>query len=119
MRYHYNKPKIFNSVCGQTYCCDHPLYNRCTLYLIDGVGLAVIQQRFKRISKSTYWTEIDPWLVDDIFNQSRFLELFKERASSPVDDLYPTMSVRQIMWALKMKPLKKEPWETVFDRKYI
>jgi len=27
--------------------------------------------------------------------------------------------VRQIMWALKMKPIKRERWETVFDRKEI
>lgn len=28
---------------------------------------------------------------------------------------YPTVTIRQIMWALKMKPLPKQPWETVFD----
>ena len=30
-----------------------------------------------------------------------------------------TVTVRQIMWALRMKPLKKERWETVFDRSLI
>lgn len=33
--------------------------------------------------------------------------------------LYPTVTVRQMMWALKMKPMPKERWETVFDRKEI
>ena len=32
------------------------------------------------------------------------------------DGLYPTVTVRKLMWALRMKPLKKERWETVFDR---
>ena len=32
---------------------------------------------------------------------------------------YPTVTVRQIMWALKMKPIQKERWETVFDRRDI
>ena len=32
---------------------------------------------------------------------------------------YPTVTVRQIMWALRMKPIKRERWETVFDRSLI
>lgn len=35
------------------------------------------------------------------------------------DGLYPTVTVRQIMWALKMKPIPRERWETVFDRREI
>lgn len=31
------------------------------------------------------------------------------------DGLYPTVTIRQIMWALKMKPLPRERWETCFD----
>lgn len=27
--------------------------------------------------------------------------------------------VRQVMWRLRMKPLKRERWETVFDRKTL
>ena len=37
------------------------------------------------------------------------------RAGTGTDGLYPTVTIRQIMWALKMKPLPKQPWETVFD----
>ena len=33
--------------------------------------------------------------------------------------LFPTVTVRQLMWALKMKPIAKECWETVFDRREI
>ena len=43
----------------------------------------------------------------------------KERAGLAADDLYPTTTVRQIMRALKMNPLKKERWETTFDRRTI
>lgn len=59
MRYHYKKPKLYSSMYGQIYMCDHPVYN------------------------------------------------------------YPTVTIRQIMWALKMKPIKRERWETVFDRRDV
>lgn len=119
MRYHYEENHNKSATYGYTYTCDHPVYNRCTLYLLNGRGLAVIQQRYDAKRKATTWTEIDEWLVDDIFFQPGFREYFNQRAGKPVDRLYPTVSVRQIMWALKMKPLKKERWETVFDRKDI
>ena len=45
----------------------------------------------------------------------RFRAFFDRRAGTGTDDLYPTVTIRQIMWALKMKPLPKQPWETVFD----
>ena len=37
----------------------------------------------------------------------------------PLDDIYPTVTVRQLMWALKMKPIRRERWETCFDRRII
>ena len=117
MRYHYEKPSIYKSVYGTLYLCDHPVYNRCTLYLIGDKGLAVIQQRNHK--KFTYWTEIDPWLVDDLYLQANFREFFESRAGECTDGLYPTVTIRQIMWALKMKPIPREPWETYFDRKLI
>ena len=42
-----------------------------------------------------------------------------EEYDALTDGLYPTVTVRQIMWALKMKPIQKERWETVFDRRDI
>ncbi len=119
MRYHYEKPSIYLSMYGNRYICDHPAYNRCTLFQIGDRGLAVIQQRFDADTKSTWWGEVDAWLTDDIYLHPKFKEYFDERAGRGTDGLYPTVTVRQIMWALKMKPLPKERWETVFDRRDI
>lgn len=119
MRYHYEKPTIYLAMYGQTYNCDHPVYNRCTLYSINNKGLAVIQQRFDPNTKKTYWDEIDPWLTDDLYLHPKFKEFFEDRSGPATDGLYPTVSIRQVMWALKMKPLPRERWETYFDRKSI
>ena len=119
MRYHFTKPALYLSMYGRTYHCNHPVYNRCTLYFQDGKGLAVIQQRYDSKTKQTWWTEIDPWLTDAIFAARGFPELFEKRAGEGVLGIYPTITVRQIMWALKLKPLEKQRWETVFDRKDI
>lgn len=119
MRYHYEKPTIYLSMYGRTYLCNHPVYDKCTLYLIDGKGLAVIQQRYDESTKNTYWTEIDPWLTDDLYLHTGFKKFFDERAGSCRDGLYPTVTIRQIMWALKFKPIPKERWETCFDRRAI
>ena len=119
MRYHYEKPDFYKPSYGRIYICNHPVYDRCTLYEIDGVGLAVIQQRYDPITKRTWWSEIDDWLTGEIYLHPRFLDYFKARAKTPEADIYPTVTVRQIMWALKMKPLKRERWETCFDRRDI
>ena len=119
MRYYYVKPENWSATTGNIYICDHPVYHHCTLYEEDGVGLSVIQQRFDPVTKRTWWGEIDPWLIDDIYKQPLFQEFFSNRAGKCENELYPTVTVRQIMHALKMKPLKKQPWETVFDRKAI
>ena len=117
MRYHYEKPRFYSTMYGETYICDHPVYNRCTLYKMGKIGLAVIQQRVE--NKRTYWTELDPWLVDSLYLNSGFWDYFNKRAKESSEGLYPTVTIRQIMWALKMKPLPKQRWETVFDRRDI
>ena len=119
MRYHYEKPTIYRSMYGKLYICNHPVYSRCTLFQIGNKGLAVIQQRFNPKTKSTKWGELDAWLTDDIYLHPRFKAYFDRRAKTTTDGLYPTVTVRQIMWALKMKPLQKERWETTFDRQDI
>lgn len=119
MRYHFEKPTIYGSIYGKIYICDHPVYDKCTLYKIGDKGLAVIQQRCNRKTKRTWWGELDPWLTDALYLHPRFKEFFDERAGECVDGLYPTSTIRQIMWALKMKPLKRQRWETVFDRRDI
>ena len=119
MRYHYDRPIIYLSMYGRTYRCDHSVYNKCTLYKIDDKGLAVIQQKYDPASKCTWWDELDPWLTDDIYLHPKFKRYFDKRAGKCTDGLYPTVTVRQLMWALKMKPIPRERWETCFDRRNV
>lgn len=119
MRYHYEKPSIYLSMYGTTYACDHPVYHKCTLFQIGDVGLAVIQQRYDADSKHTWWGELDPWLTDDLYLHPKFKSYFDDRAGECMNGLYPTVTIRQMMWALKMKPLPRERWETCFDRRDI
>ena len=119
MRYHFDKPGVYLPQYGKTYRCDHPVYNTCTLFRIKDRGLAVIQQRFNTEFKSTFWDSIDPWLTTPLYTNPRFKGYFDKMSGIEKDGLYPTVTVRQIMWALRMKPLKREPWETSFDRKPI
>lgn len=119
MRYHFEKPSIYLSKYGQTYECHHPVYSKCTLYLMDGKGLAVIQQRYDQDTKCTWWGEIDPCMTDPIYLHEKFKSYFDERADKCVNGLYPTVTIRQLMWALKMKPIKRERWETCFDRRNV
>ena len=119
MRYHYEKPSIYLSMYGSTYLCNHEIYTKCTLYKVGDRGLAVIQQRYDSDTKRTWWSEIDAWLTDDLYLHPKFAEYFDKRAETATDGCYPTVTVRQIMWALKMKPLPKKRWETCFDRKAI
>lgn len=72
MRYHYQKPKLYSSLYGKRYICNHVVYDSCTLYLIGEKGLAVVQQRFDPDTKSTWWGEVDPWLIDDIYLHPKF-----------------------------------------------
>lgn len=104
---------------GDIHFCNHPIYNRCTLFKIGNRGLSVIQQRFDKRTKHTYWGEIDNWLTDELYLHPLFKEFFNSRASISSNGLYPTVTIRQIMWALKMKPIPREHWETYFDRREI
>ena len=119
MRYHYEKPAIYSSIYGSTYTCDHPVYNNCTLFKIEDKGLSIIQQRFDFETKTTWWSEIDPWLTDILYLHPKFKEFFDDRSGEATDGLYPTVTIRQIMWALKLKPLPRERWETCFDRRSV
>lgn len=119
MRYHYEKPTTYSTMYGNTYTCNHPVYDRCTLFEIDNRGLAIIQQRFDEVTKQTWWEEIDPWLNDLLYLHPKFKKFFNERSGEPIEGLYPTVSIRQIMWGLKLKPIPRERWETCFDRRDI
>lgn len=119
MRYHYEKPAMYISMYGTTYSCGHPVYDRCTLFEIGGNGLAIIQQRYDKRTKRTWWTEIDPWLTDMLYLHPKFKSFFDNRSGPCTDGLYPTVTIRQIMWALKLKPIPRQRWETCFDRRDI
>lgn len=119
MRYHHEKPAIYSTMYGSTYVCKHPVYDTCTLFKIKDKGLAVIQQRYDESDKTTWWTEIDPWLTDLLYLHPKFESFFEERSGTATDGIYPTVTIRQIMWALKIKPIPRERWETCFDRRVI
>ena len=117
MRYFSEITKVQWELYSETYLCDHPVYDKCTLYKKDGRGLAVIQQR--HLGKLTWWTEVDPGVANAVYEHPKFVLIFESMAAEPKDGLYPTITIRQLMWALRMKPIRKERWETVFDRKDI
>lgn len=97
------------------YNCDHPYYDVCTLYLQGNRGIAVIQQKFNSTYKCTWWGALDKDVAKDIYENELLDDYLAENAKeSGKDGLYPTITVRQLMGALKMKPLKKQPWETRF-----
>lgn len=58
MRYYNEKPIAYQSMFGELYVCDHPIYSRCTLYKVNKRGLGIIQQRFDSDTKSTYWGDL-------------------------------------------------------------
>lgn len=120
MRYHSKQQTIYHPPRhGGPYRCDHPVYEHGTLYFHDGVGFVVIQQRYDKTTRHTWWDEIDPWLVEEIYHADKFPEFFQANAQKRVRGYFPTFTIRQVMWALRMKPLKKQPWETVFDHKPV
>ena len=98
------------------YTCNHPVYWHCTLYKKGKKGLCVIQQYFNSENKTTWWGPIkEASLASSIGYSESFCAYFDKRAGYEAPDgSYPTVTVRQVMHALKMKPLKKEPWETRF-----
>lgn len=111
MRYFYEKPEKYAVTAASVYSCNHPLYNKCTLYKFGNRGLAVVQKRYNAKLKLFWWGPIDPWLIDEIFNNNRFMMIFDQYSGVCMDDLYPTIEVRKLMWALRMKPMVKEFWE--------
>lgn len=107
----YDKPKH-----GRLYQSNHPLYRYCTLYERCGVGLSVVQMRFNEELKVFFWGPIDEYLVDAIYLNPRFDVYFISKCGKPKDRIFPTVKLRSLMWALRMKPLKKEPWEQELQR---
>ena len=106
MRYYEAPPQEWTSYYGSVYRCNHPVYRVCTLYRERGKGLCVIQQRYNEKTKATYWSAIDPWLTDKIYLRTGFKEYFDSHAKPKnKNGEYPTVTVRQIMWALRIQSL--------------
>lgn len=119
MRYFAKKPNIIVKIFGDVFVCNHPIYNSGTLFKESNRGLVIIQQYFDDITKKTWWGPIEPWLANNIYLHKDFELLFKEYSNSNKNGIYPTITVRHAMHWLKMKPLQKRYWETVFDRKLL
>ena len=111
MKYYYEKPENWIGA-GENYICNHPRYNRCTLFRDGKRGLCVVRERFDEKTKAQWYGPLEPWLAGDIYFSPGFCEFFEEYAAEPDENgLYPTVTARKIMWKLRMKPLKKEYWE--------
>ena len=108
------EPKISSRSIAYIYKCDHPLYKSCTLFKDGEVGLAVIQQRFNGEEKVSWWGAIDSWIIDDLIASENWTSIFAKRAGACENGLYPTIEVRKLMYAVGLKPLKKQFWETTF-----
>lgn len=93
MKYYYQKPDICVRVFGEPIDLDHPVYRGGTLYFEHGRGIIVTQKKFDSKRKECSWDAVDSWIANDI---------------------YTSFELRKIMWALRMKPLKKEDWELYF-----
>ena len=116
MKYYYEKPERWSGA-GETYICDHVLFNRCTLIKRGGKGIILIQERYNEKTKARWWGTVDPWLSYDICAHENFPKFFNENASSPDENgIYPIFPVRKIMWSLRMKPLRQEKWEISPDK---
>lgn len=72
----------------------------------------MVQKRFNDKLKTVWWDCVDTALANDISLREGFKELLENNAKEPDQNgIYPTMSVRKVMWALRMKPLVKAYWE--------
>lgn len=111
MRYHY-EPKNSIRIFGERF--EHPkaIFRSATLYKIRGKGLLVVTENFDERTKSFYYEELPSYLANDIYIAGGFADYFRKTAKYPDENgLYPVVNIRKIMWALRMKPIKKAWWE--------
>ncbi len=96
---------------GKPIHLEHPIYRGGTLYFEKGKGLIITQQHFDAKTKNCFWDYVDYWIANDIYTSSKFYDFFD--ANATVTN-FPVFELRKVMWELRMKPLKKEAWETFF-----
>lgn len=115
MKYYYEKPDVWIGA-GVIFSCKHPIVRKCTLFQIGEYGLGIVQNHFDVRRKVSWWGPIEPWIAGDIYTNKNFIDFFEENAAE-MDETgnYPIFPVRRVMWALRMKPLRKEYWEDIFD----
>ena len=111
MKYFYKKPDICVQVFGRIIDLDHPVYKSGTLYFEKGIGLIVVQKHFNPDTRECFWGAVDVWIANDIYTWKNFPEYFFSNASK---EDFPIFELRKLMWALRMKPLPKEAWESYF-----
>ena len=61
-----------------------------------------------------YWGVVDRELANDIYISEGFEEYFEKFSGCENRGIFPTVPVRKLMWALRMKPLPREFWENDF-----
>lgn len=87
---------------------DHKWYDGATrISNRDGKALYLIQKKWNKRLKASFWSTVDPGLVNDILDNPKFEDLFRE-SSDHTEQHY---KVRSVMWALGMKRPPLEPWE--------
>ena len=111
MKYYYQKPDICVRVFGKPISLDHPVYRGGTLYSENGRGIIVTQKKFDSERKECSWEAVDSWVANDIYTSPNFTSFFLKNATQSD---YPIFELRKVMWALRMKPLKKEEWALYF-----
>lgn len=117
MRYFTEPGEFVRPHYGEDRTFEHPLYSTGTLYERGGKGLVVVQQWFDIAGKTTHWGAIVPWMRDRLYLTKAFHGIFEELAKEADENgLYPTIPIRKLMWKMRMKPLRRERWETSFDR---
>ena len=113
MKYYYKPSTDVSAGAGEIYICNHPLFNRATLFKQHERGLLLVQEHYNKKTKARLWGPVVPWLSYDIYANANFDRFFDENASEiDKNSLYPIFPVRKVMWALRMKPLQREEWES-------
>ena len=113
MRYYTEKTK--DAKVHAKYFCrlNHPLYNSCCLFETkEGTGLAIVQRYFNPKMKVYWYGAVESWIMDEVVKHDDFLPYIYKNSEEAILGVYPTVNIRQVMYALKMKPLKKEWWES-------
>lgn len=109
MRYHREENKDISYSDARL---SHPLYSKSTVFKLDDIGLSVVRLHFNEKTRLFWWDAVDLFLAHEIATHPDFKK-YLEKHGDKVDakGFYPTVNVRKVMWALRMKPLKKEWWE--------